>query len=1202
MFLSIRRPSVLGPVVVLVWAFLFLSASASAKPGYIPLTSFGPPGGFAGPVGLGVDNSSGLYKGDVYVTDQGNDLVDDFSAEGALLAQASVPGVRLEQLSVDDYAGAQEGDVYVVGGSNGVVYRFTPGLKSREEFITGLSEPSDVVVDQAGNVLVSEQDAKKVLEFNAAGEPVDASGAVVGVGGNTVVEGQNLPHPIVAVAVEASGLGLYVTTEGPTYKYTLSAGIYATEGEPIDSNYENSGGITISPSGYVDIDQNGRDSRQVLEYESSGALVTTAGEGSLSFDAFGLGVDGESGKLYVADSGVNAVVVFEAGDLPKAPTTEPYSQLNGSSVMFNGTLATGTTSYHFSYQVGPNCDGGEGEGGKITPSVAVSGPQQVHAEVQELAPFTRYSFCLVATSKYGSTVGSNISLETGQVQPKITNVSLSIGTEAATLTAQINPEGIISTYYVEYGTTISYGLKTAEMEVGRGEDPVVVTTALTGLQPSTTYHYRVVAVNEAGSTDSPGTTFMTYAQTAGLPDGRVYEMVTPPENEDANVYAPYPATPGMTGTGFPFQASSNGDAVVYAADPTTGGNGINGTALGNQYMASRSPQGGWRQVNLDPLGDESARYQAFSNSLSTGIFTSSEQMSGGYRALYERASVDGVIGSLFSAVPADRENEGTGLGLAEFNIIYGGASADFSHVLFEANDDLLSGEGALEKELNSIVKAEVEQIVPLEKEYVKLHRELLKLEETEGYSGTGTQAKRVEVNATEASVEALRNIDDRYELYMSTGGTLNLVNVLPEGVVAPGATFGGHNPVSQDGSRVFWTDSAAGPDQGRVFVREDGVRTAPVSIGSARFWTATPDGAYAYYTEGGVLWRFDVGSQARVEMTGASSGVKEVIGVNETGEDGAYVYFISHDALSGLENDAKQIPVAGEKNLYVDETDSEHPGQQRTVFIGTLSYEDVASQAIATPSGNALTFTSTENLTGAPYQNEGSQEAYIFDAQDESLFCASCRAQASGGSQARISEDGDQVFFNSEAPLVWRDIDGAMDVYEWERDGSGECHEVAGCVYLISGGREEPAELIGSSASGNDVFFVTRQRLSALDGNENVDLYDARVGGVEAVSPPVCLGTACQGVPSPPPVFATPASVTFDGVGNFIASSASSKSVVKAKAKVLTRAQKLVRALKQCRSQRAKGKRSRCEARARRRYGKAVKVKSSGISVSRGRK
>ena len=146
-----------------------------------------------------------------------------------------------------------------------------------------------------------------------------------------------------------------------------------------------------------------------------------------------------------------------------------------------------------------------------------------------------------------------------------------------------------------------------------------------------------------------------------------------------------------------------------------------------------------------------------------------------------------------------------------------------------------------------------------------------------------------------------------------------------------------------------------------------------------------------------------------------------------------------------------------------------------------------------------------------------------------------------------ISEDGSRVFFESAQPLVPRAQDGRMNVYEWECDGSGSCDYAEGCIYLLSSGTSPyPSYLIDASASGNDVFLVTRSAFVAADQNEYNDIYDARVGATEAPAPTQCTGTGCQGVAAAPPVFATPASVTYNGVGNF---AAPSTPVVKPKAK-----------------------------------------------------
>ena len=137
-----------------------------------------------------------------------------------------------------------------------------------------------------------------------------------------------------------------------------------------------------------------------------------------------------------------------------------------------------------------------------------------------------------------------------------------------------------------------------------------------------------------------------------------------------------------------------------------------------------------------------------------------------------------------------------------------------------------------------------------------------------------------------------------------------------------------------------------------------------------------------------------------------------------------------------------------------------------------------------------------------------------------------------------VADEGNRVFFDSQAPLVAQDTNGRQDVYEWEREGTGSCTAASavngGCQYLLSGGTSEADSwFIGASESGDDVFVASRANLAPRAGNEAFNLFDARVGGVQPVTEPLCTGTGCQGPPEPAPTFATPASVTFNGVGNF---------------------------------------------------------------------
>ena len=184
-----------------------------------------------------------------------------------------------------------------------------------------------------------------------------------------------------------------------------------------------------------------------------------------------------------------------------------------------------------------------------------------------------------------------------------------------------------------------------------------------------------------------------------------------------------------------------------------------------------------------------------------------------------------------------------------------------------------------------------------------------------------------------------------------------------------------------------------------------------------------------------------------------------------------------------------------------------------------------------------------------------------------------------GGALARtMSDDGSFVFFQSPVALTPQATNGG--VYEY--------HE--GRVSLVAA----EGELIGTSASGGDVFFRTTQQLVTRDTDTQWDFYDARVdGGFPApVVPAGCVGDACQGSPGAPPVFGAPSSASFTGGGNL----APPASAVVVAPRALTRAQKLAHALKAC-SKQPKRKRHTCEAKAKKLYGhtsRAVKSDRRG--------
>jgi hypothetical protein len=108
---------------------------------------------------------------------------------------------------------------------------------------------------------------------------------------------------------------------------------------------------------------------------------------------------------------------------------------------------------------------------------------------------------------YNSAGDSSYSLESCAttnsiaVQPAATTGSAtSITSTSATLNGTVNPNGVSTGAFFQYGTTTSYGYTTSSQVIGSGTSDVSVTDTLTGLSANTTYHFRIVATNSSSGT------------------------------------------------------------------------------------------------------------------------------------------------------------------------------------------------------------------------------------------------------------------------------------------------------------------------------------------------------------------------------------------------------------------------------------------------------------------------------------------------------------------------------------------------------------------------------------------------------------------------------------------------------------------------------------------------------------------------------
>jgi hypothetical protein len=97
-----------------------------------------------------------------------------------------------------------------------------------------------------------------------------------------------------------------------------------------------------------------------------------------------------------------------------------------------------------------------------------------------------------------------------------TGPTISVSPRAAVVGGGVNPQNAATSYRVEYGKTNAYGLSTAAVPAGSGSDEIAVSASLAGLEPDTTYHYRLVATSPLGEVAGAGAQLST-----GRPEARL---------------------------------------------------------------------------------------------------------------------------------------------------------------------------------------------------------------------------------------------------------------------------------------------------------------------------------------------------------------------------------------------------------------------------------------------------------------------------------------------------------------------------------------------------------------------------------------------------------------------------------------------------------------------------------------------------------
>ena len=135
----------------------------------------------------------------------------------------------------------------------------------------------------------------------------------------------------------------------------------------------------------------------------------------------------------------------------------------------------------------------------------------VNTDIPLLTSGTTYHYRLVARNSAGIAQGESRSFAVPAIhQPLVDTGGASRVTPlAAKVEGRLNPMGLRTQFYFEYGIDNRYGQKTPSRYGGLQITPRSVFDSLTDLEPGTTYHYRLAAVNAQGTRHGEDASFRT---------------------------------------------------------------------------------------------------------------------------------------------------------------------------------------------------------------------------------------------------------------------------------------------------------------------------------------------------------------------------------------------------------------------------------------------------------------------------------------------------------------------------------------------------------------------------------------------------------------------------------------------------------------------------------------------------------------------
>lgn len=422
---------------------------------------------------------------ELFVADDDNARIQVFGTDGSFL--------RMYGWGVDPVNLGDGPEVCTAGCSGGIV----------GSALGQFDEPVDVALDDAGRVYVVDDDNKNVVRFDS---------------------GDTFANPVEFAAAQIGGAG-----------FAADPGWIAID--------VGSAGGTNDDRFYVVRDDDSAGETRILELDLAGNLLDSHAPGVDLSDpgtGGGLDIDPGLGRIYLSDDGEAFVYAFDDDGVEGIDIDlQPATNVQATTADLHADVdPNGPTGFPVSYHFEVSKDGISWQ--PVTDHVLVPpdgespDPVTVQAEATGLEPNTGYRIRLVADRPggTGSITSSELFFITDPAPPVAETIAASrIADTTAQLNGQVNPGGLATSYWFEWGDT-AYGNQTPIPAASAGADGTLKTVGetITDLNPESVYHYRLCAHNALSPTPVCGTdqTFTTGQAVAASP-GRSYEMVTAPD-------------------------------------------------------------------------------------------------------------------------------------------------------------------------------------------------------------------------------------------------------------------------------------------------------------------------------------------------------------------------------------------------------------------------------------------------------------------------------------------------------------------------------------------------------------------------------------------------------------------------------------------------------------------------------------------------